>query len=127
MGILRHRYRTRGFMIEILFIYSAMLAAGLLVWFNSEAFVEYVYLAGFNILHVSDYVKYKETDCSVSYHSYLRRYHNSFFIRLMTCELCVSVWLAILFKFVFFLPFITIPFIFIYGMMLYFIFKRIAI
>lgn len=114
-------------MIEQLLIYSSILTAIMLVWFKSEAFVEYVYLSGLDLLHVTEYVEYKKTDCSISYHSYLCRYHDSFFIRLITCELCLSVWLALFIKIVFFLPIVAVPFIFIHGMILYFICTRIAI
>lgn len=70
----------------------------LLIWFRTDAWLEYCRLFGLDcISFYSDYEKKKYNDVTLTYHIYLRRYHDSFFIRLITCPICLSVWLGIVF------------------------------
>lgn len=69
----------------------------LLIWFRTEAWVEYTRL--FHLDFLSFYKEYdamKYQDVSLNYHLYLRREHNCFFIRMITCPICLAVWLGIL-------------------------------
>lgn len=82
---------------------SSIVAFFLLIWFKTEAYVEYCRLFKLNrISHYKDYDEKKKNDVSLTYHYYLREYHNGFFIRLITCPICVSVWLAIFNSLLFF-------------------------
>ena len=69
----------------------------MLVWFNSDAFVEYAKLVGgarfFGITH---YEELRSTKATLDYHGYLLEYKDSFFIRLITCPLCLSVWASLI-------------------------------
>ena len=68
----------------------------LLIWFRTDAWLEYTRLFHFNWLSwYKDFdIKYKE-DLSLTYIKYLRRYHNCFTIRLITCPICLAVWLGL--------------------------------
>lgn len=67
------------------------------VWFNSNAFVEYsrYFNLGF-YFYTYDYEKKLEQNPDLTYIDYLRVYHDSFYIRLITCPLCLSIWLNVL-------------------------------
>ena len=67
------------------------------IWFNSTAFEEYAYLFGVDsYLKVKDFKKKLEKDLTLDYHNYLLLNHDNFFVRLITCQLCTTVWLNIL-------------------------------
>ena len=95
----------------------------LLIFFRTDAYIEYCRLFHLNFLsHYKDFdIKYKE-DVSLTYIQYLRRYHNCFFIRLITCPICLAVWLGIIaaiFTTVIFLPIYIVG-----GLLLYTIIDR---
>ena len=74
-----------------------IVALVLLVWFRTDAWLEYTRLFHLNFLSFyKDFdAKYKE-DVSLTYLHYLRRDHNCFFVRLITCPICLAVWLGII-------------------------------
>jgi hypothetical protein len=74
-------------MIPIILIYTFLLV----IWFNTEAFVEYSHILKLKWFKIYDYLNAKETDFTLTYHSYLLQKHNSFFTRLITCPFCLLV------------------------------------
>ncbi len=54
-------------MIPIILIYTFLLV----IWFNTEAFVEYSHFLKLKWFKVNDYLNAKETDFTLTYHSYL--------------------------------------------------------
>lgn len=80
----------------MILIGSSVIALILLIWFRTDAWLEYTRLFHLNFLSFyKDYdLKYKE-DTSLTYLLYLRRDHNCFFVRLITCPICLSVWMGI--------------------------------
>ncbi len=75
---------------------SSAIAVINLIWFNSTAFEEYAelfYADGF--FKVRDFKKEQQNDFTLTYHNYLLLKHSSFFIRLITCQLCFTVWLSV--------------------------------
>lgn len=70
----------------------------LTIWFRSNAWIEYTRLLKLNCLS-----KYKEYDAAfrkdptLEYHTFLKVYYSGFIIRLITCPICCSVWLGLLF------------------------------
>jgi len=85
--------------LELLFM-SSTVALILLVWFNTEAFIEYTKLfSGTRFFLVDDFrekqKEYVYPAPHLDYISYLVQYHDSFFIRLITCPLCLSFWLTV--------------------------------
>tara|TARA_Y100001938_G_C7884688_1_gene326768 strand:- start:171 stop:521 length:351 start_codon:yes stop_codon:yes gene_type:complete len=79
---------------DLIFLISLVVTV-LLVWFNSEAFVEYAKLiGGAKFFKVTEYEKQQEKTPTLDYLSYLLENKNSFFIRLITCPLCLGFWLS---------------------------------
>ena len=76
---------------------SSIISLILLIFFRTDGFLEYTRLFHLNFLSFyKDYdAKYKE-DVSLTYLQYLRQYHNCFFIRLITCPICLAIWLGII-------------------------------
>ncbi len=78
-------------------LYIPIIAAILVIWFRTEAYVEYSKLFKLNWLSAyKDYEAKKHDDCRLNYLGYLKQYHNSFFIRLITCPICLSCWLSVI-------------------------------
>lgn len=70
----------------------------LLIWFRTDAFIIYSKLFRVNrFFHINEWVKFKETqDCSVEYLQYLRIIKpNGFWVKLVTCPICLCIWLCI--------------------------------
>lgn len=67
----------------------------LLVWFKSDAFVEYAELFGCKKLFgIKKYRKAQLQNLVSDYRLFLLLNYNCLFIRLITCPLCTSVWIA---------------------------------
>lgn len=81
-----------------LFVFTCLIALNLLIWFRTDAWLEYTRLFRLNFLSFyKDFdTKHKE-DVSLEYLHYLRLYHNCFVIRLITCPVCLAVWMGIFF------------------------------
>ena len=85
-------------MIEALY-QSFFICFILNVWFNTNAFVEYCKYLNFGwlVFYITDYEKRKELAPSLTYVSYLRTtFPESFFIKLITCPVCISFWINVL-------------------------------
>tara|TARA_Y100000310_G_C20687347_1_gene819946 strand:- start:148 stop:501 length:354 start_codon:yes stop_codon:yes gene_type:complete len=68
----------------------------LLVWFKSDAFVEYAELLGCRKLFgITKYRKAQLQNLVSDYRLFLLLNYNSLPIRLITCPLCTTVWIAI--------------------------------
>ena len=80
-------------MIPIICLISIIL----LIQFRTDGVLEYSRLFRLNRItfHKDFDNKYKE-DVSLTYLKYLRLYHNCFFVRLITCPICLSIWLGII-------------------------------
>jgi hypothetical protein len=97
----------------------------LVLWFNTEVFVEYFKLTG-NLFKIKEYILDKPNDFSLTYHSFLLKKYNCFFTRLITCPLCFNFWITLLFTIVFNYEFILIPTIYILSLLIYFIFTKLS-
>lgn len=81
-------------MINIILLHTLIL----LIWFKTDAFIVYSKLFKVNkFLKVKEWEIFKNTqDITVTYHQYLRfKYTDNFFIKLITCPICFSIWLTI--------------------------------
>jgi hypothetical protein len=81
----------------MIFTNCAIVALILLGWFRTDAWLEYTRMLKLpRLSHYKDFdIKHRE-DASLTYLLYLRLYHNCFFVRLITCPICLSVWLGII-------------------------------
>ena len=81
----------------ILLTGCCLLAIVLLIWFKSNAFVEYAKLLGIqNYFFIPLFEGEKEKDPSLDYIEYLSLHHECFFVRLISCVLCLGFWIALL-------------------------------
>ncbi len=80
----------------MILVWTSLVALVLLIWFRTDGWLEYTRLLHLNLLSFyKDFdSKFKE-DVSLTYISYLRRYHDCFFVRLITCPICLGIWLGI--------------------------------
>lgn len=87
----------QNYIFDIAF-FSALITVILLVWFRSNALVEYLEVLGLDIAFGAR--EYKKASSEVSYQmrytDFLLLKYNSFFIRLITCPLCLSVWISVI-------------------------------
>jgi hypothetical protein len=79
--------------MEIFYLPVAF-ACILYIWHNTEVFVEYLTLFRLdNFFHIKKYKEKQETNSMIDYETFLLTNHNGFFVRLITCPICVSVWM----------------------------------
>ena len=84
------------------FLLIIKLVSLLYIWFDSEAFVEWAALLRLKFFKYESYAENKKSPVSmIASQSYvdflLYRYgQDSFFVRLITCPICLSVWLNII-------------------------------
>lgn len=81
-------------MVEIIFLHTLFL----LIWFKTDVVIIYSNLLQVNrFLKIDEYEEFKNTkDASVSYHLFLKcKYPKSFWIKLITCPICLNVWICI--------------------------------
>ncbi len=91
----------------MIFVWTSLVALILLIWFRTDGWLEYTRLFRLNFLSFyKDFDARYEEDVSLTYIHYLRRYHDCFFVRLITCPICLGVWLGII------AAVLTIPFLF---------------
>lgn len=108
-----------------LYLSCSIVAMILLIWFRTEAFLEYCRIFRLNRISFYehyDYIKQNE-DATLTYHGYLLKYHNNFFTRLITCPICSSVWVAG-FVAILTLKACTLPAAMIGGLILYLVIDR---
>lgn len=84
-------------MIEI---YHNMIAVNLfvlIVWFKTDALIEYAKLIRVGKwIYVDDFEKKRAEDFELTYLTYLRQHRNCFFTRLITCPICVTSWMFLI-------------------------------
>jgi hypothetical protein len=80
---------------DVIFI-TAVIILIMLVWFNSDAFIEYAKLVGgARFFEITEFENLQKEKATLDYHTYLLEHKDCFFIRLITCPLCFSVWVSI--------------------------------
>ena len=94
----------------------------LIIWFETNALVEYGRLLAFKF---KDY-SFQE-NIGISFPDYLAATHSdSFLVRLITCPICLGVWLGIIFGIIFDNPYIIFS-VFYLSLIMYFLFKIIML
>jgi hypothetical protein len=83
---------------------GAINAQILLIWLNTDAFVEYMSLFCLgNFLCVNEYKQVSVDDPSLSYPTFLATNYNSFLTRLFNCPKCVGVQISALLNIILFI------------------------
>jgi hypothetical protein len=105
-------------MINIIFLQVTIL----FIWFDTTAFEEYLRYISKDLFKIHAYIKEKtENDLTLTYHNYLKQFHNCFFIRLITCPICLNFWLSVIFSLylsIFYIPIIFIVSLFVYYLLI---------
>jgi len=69
----------------------------LLVWFKTEAIVEYSKLFKITrFFRVDKYLEYKKINPDINYISYLTIKNPNFFTKLITCPYCLNFWISLI-------------------------------
>lgn len=108
---------------------AAELSVFLVIWFETEAFVEYCQLFKIErIFKLDEYALVKTAD--YSYQDFLVEYHNNFFSRLITCPICVSTWVGLvlsipLIGFGWIFALLACPIVIFFGLFFYFLIKMV--
>ncbi len=100
-----------------LFVYSIVVATILIIWNDTNAFVEYARLLGFEM-------KTYESDegLGISYPDHLQVKYNNFITTLLSCPICLACWLNIGAYFIHEFKFVAICGVYI-SLIFYFLFK----
>ena len=69
----------------------------LIIIFETDALIEYARLLRLHkFFKLKSYGEMYDNNLELTYFNYLRQYHDSFFIRLVTCPICLSCWLCLI-------------------------------
>ena len=81
----------------MLVLVALMLSFLLVVWLRTNAFVEYMRLFRLGgLFHVDEYAKISADGYEGNYIDFLVEYYkDSFFVRLLSCAVCISSWTGI--------------------------------
>ena len=108
--------------MTLLFILSSLIATILLAWFNSDFIVEYGKLFGMSkLLKLRDYrmKKLEHGGPTPTYPQFLRMTYDNFFVKLISCPICLSIWfsvaLCLFYQLYGFIPVICIMSLMLYG------------
>lgn len=114
------------FIYESFFIISPLIALILLFWYKTDFVLVYGKLFGLNnFLKITDYEISKKTNLDLKYYVFLAMRYKNFFVKLITCQICLSTWLSIVFTGAFcvfhsnFYYFLFVPFNIILGNLTY--------
>jgi hypothetical protein len=114
-------------MIEQVILTCSFTVFFLFMWFNTEAFIEYAKLfGGKKFFYIDDFEdELKQLNC-INYIEFLSKRSNSFFIKLITCPLCLGFWFCIAFTHVFTSGLILAPLCYIISIFIYKITSHVA-
>ncbi len=98
-----------------------------IIWFDTEAFVEYIKLFKLNWFKVNEYLIARESNFELTYHTYLLYNHKNFFTKLITCPICLTTWLSIIFSLLFTESILNFSIIFVLSIIGYNIYKKLSV
>lgn len=68
----------------------------LLMWFHTDFVIEYAQLFGLHdLVKLPKYDEVTALEPDLSYQDFLLEHYNCFFVRLITCPVCLAVWLSL--------------------------------
>ncbi len=83
-------------MILDIFLYSFPISVLLIIWFDTHAFFEYIKLFHLEkFFGISEYEE-KQSKLGMYLHEFLISKDNNFIFRLISCPICLSVWINII-------------------------------
>ena len=82
-------------MLNVIFV-ALVMAYFLIVWLNTNAFVEYLTIFRLErFFYVEQYNELQRQGYEGNYINFLREYYDSFFVRLLSCPICLSFWIGL--------------------------------
>jgi hypothetical protein len=91
----------------------------LVVWFHTEAFVEYCNLFNLKrLFKIGEFEKAQESDFSLEYLSWLKQTYPNFFTKLVNCPWCIGFWFTLLSSWIF-STFYIFPVIYVFTLVIY--------
>lgn len=94
-------------------VYAATVITLLVLWFKTEAVVEYFYM----LPTVKKYLLDRDSNPELTFISYLSITYNSFFTRLIACHYCLCVWLTL--PLIFLAPVYYFPIVYVASLVIY--------
>jgi len=83
----------------LLFIFPFIISVIMLIWFKSDAFVDYANLFGLNkFIKEKEFKDERLINPLISYPLFLKMKYNKFFFKLIGCRLCFNIWLSGIFS-----------------------------
>lgn len=82
-------------MLSLLILNCLGSAYFLEAWLRSSAAIEYAELFGIQWFYIPDYIELRNNGYTSTYIEFLNEYHDSFFVRLISCATCLSFWLGL--------------------------------
>src|SRR5258708_6277246 len=82
----------------IIFWSICFIAASLLVWFNSDALIEWGTVFGlYDVLMVKEFYDFrmKMLPSNINYPTFLKVKYNDFLTRLLACPICLTIWISL--------------------------------
>jgi len=96
----------------------------LLVWFHTDAFLEYLKLVKLGFLfRVNKYYEYKKINPDISYIDFLAIKNPNFFSKLFSCSYCLCFWVTLISS-ILFNNIIILPLVYMISIVIYNIFKK---
>lgn len=70
----------------------------IILWLDTNVLVEYTDLLKIYkyVPILKNYYNVRQQGCDSSFISYLSQFYDGFFVRLITCEICMSAWLGMI-------------------------------
>lgn len=69
----------------------------LLIWFHTEAFIEYCKLFNMgSLFKINKYFEYKKINPEIKYLDFLALKHSNFFTKLISCPYCLNFWITLI-------------------------------
>ena len=112
-------------MTNLLMLIISINVLCLILFFNTDAFVEYARILRLNrLFKIDKFDDAYKNDFELTYHQYLRINHNCFFVRLITCPICLSFWLCLIGCIIGGII-ISLPIVYLLSIFLYYLFAKI--
>ena len=96
----------------------------LIVWFETDAFVAYLttFNLGWQMFDLAKYEEESDKNPMIDYPTYLlMSYPKSFFIKLLSCPLCLGLWISVLSVLIFGVAMVNIPIVYVLSLLLFFL------
>jgi hypothetical protein len=96
----------------------------LYIWFKTDAFLEYSKVFKLKFVKYQEFYEFRKKISSFEYHDFLLLHYPNFFVKLITCPICLSTWLSIISMFLLKYNFFDLGIIILGVWLVYFIVEK---